>query len=120
MLQGPFAGMTLTPSAEQQHVGPYLLGTYEMELHDWVEQCLRGSYQQIVVIGSSFSYYAVGLARHFRRRRSSRSIRSWWARRAVAEMAAANGPVEHHARTPLQPVLACPPPETFFAHRERL
>ena len=49
--------MTLTPSAEQQHVGLYLLGTYELELHDWVEECLRGSYQQVVNIGSSFGYY---------------------------------------------------------------
>ena len=91
VLQGPFAGMTLTPSAEQQHVGPYLLGTYEMELHDWVQECLRGSYQQIVDIGSSFGYYAVGLARHFRETPVVAFDTDWWARRAVAEMAAANG-----------------------------
>jgi hypothetical protein len=91
VLNGPFAGMTLTSSAEQQHVGPYLLGTYEMELHGWIEQCLRGRFNQIVDIGTSFGYYAVGLARSFPRTPVIAFDPDWWARRAVAEMAAANG-----------------------------
>ena len=90
VLQGPFVGMMLTSSAEQQHVGPYLLGTYEMELHDWVEECLRGRFNQIVDIGSSFGYYAVGLARRFPQTPVVAVDADWWARRAVAEMATAN------------------------------
>jgi hypothetical protein len=91
VLNGPFAGMTLTSSAEQQHVGPYLLGTYEMELHGWIEQCLRGRFNQIVDIGTSFGYYAVGLARNFPSTPVIAFDTDWWARRAVAEMASANG-----------------------------
>jgi hypothetical protein len=91
VLDGPFVGMTLTPSAEEQHVGPYLLGTYEAELHNWIEECLRGRFSQIVDIGSSFGYYAVGLARNFPHTSVVAFDTDWWARRAVMEMAAANG-----------------------------
>jgi hypothetical protein len=90
VLHGPFAGMVLTPSAEQQHVGPYLLGTYEMELHGWVEDCFRKRFNQIVDIGSSFGYYAVGFARQFPDTPVVAFDTDWWARRAVSEMAAAN------------------------------
>ena len=91
VLHGPFTGMVLTPSAEQQHVGPYLLGTYEMELHGWVEDCFRKRFNQIVDIGSSFGYYAVGFARQFPDTPVVAFDTDWWARRAVDEMAAANG-----------------------------
>ena len=91
VLRGPFTGMMLTPSAEQQHVGPYLLGTYEMELHGWIDECLGRRFAQIVDIGSSFGYYAVGLARSFPDTPVVAFDTDWWARRAVAEMAAANG-----------------------------
>jgi hypothetical protein len=88
---GPFAGMTLTASAEQQHVGPYLLGTYEMELHRWIEECARGHFSQILDVGSSFGYYAVGLARRCPKTSVVAFDTDWWARRAVTEMAVANG-----------------------------
>ena len=88
---GPFEGMALTAAAETQHVGPYLLGTYEMELHPWVERCGRERFSQVIDIGSSFGYYAVGLARMFPQTPVVAFDTDWWARRAVADMAAANG-----------------------------
>jgi hypothetical protein len=91
VVRGPFAGMTLTQHAEQQHVGPYLLGTYEMELHGWVEECSGRTFTEIVDIGSSFGYYAVGLARRFPRTPVIAFDTDWWARSAVAELAKANG-----------------------------
>ena len=30
---GPFQGMKLTPTTHLEHLGPFLLGTYEFELH---------------------------------------------------------------------------------------
>ena len=90
VLAGPFTGMVLTQSAEQQHVGPYLLGTYELELHPWLEEALLRNYTQIIDIGSSFGYYAVGLARRFPQASVVTFDPDPWARRAVAEMAAAN------------------------------
>jgi len=88
---GPFEGMALTAAAETQHVGPYLLGTYEMELHPWVERCGRERFSQVIDIGSSFGYYAVGLARMFPQTPVVAFDTDWWARRAVGDMAAANG-----------------------------
>jgi hypothetical protein len=87
---GPFAGMVLTRAAESQHIGPYLLGTYELELHPWLEEVLRGSYSEVVDIGSNFGYYVIGFARRFPRVTVVAFDTDWWARRAVAEMAAAN------------------------------
>ena len=60
---GPFSGMKLTPKSYREHLGPFLLGTYESQLHPWVAQIASGQYSQIIDIGSSFGYYAVGLAR---------------------------------------------------------
>jgi hypothetical protein len=87
---GPFAGMVLTRAAEGEHIGPYLLGTYEVELQPWLQEVFLGSYSQIVDIGSNFGYYAIGLARRFPRLTVVAFDTDWWARRAVAGMAAAN------------------------------
>ena len=38
VLSGPFRGLQLTRMAWEEHIGPHLLGTYEMELHPWWEQ----------------------------------------------------------------------------------
>jgi hypothetical protein len=90
VIHGPFAGMTLTACAEQQHVGPYLLGTYEMELHGWLEECSRRTFTEILDVGSSFGYYAVGLARRFPGTPVIAFDTDWWARSAVGELARAN------------------------------
>ncbi len=90
VVSGPFAGMVLTRAAERQHIGPYLLGTYECELHTWIEEVFLGSYSQVVDVGSNFGYYAIGFARRFPRVTVVAFDSDWWARRAVAEMAAAN------------------------------
>jgi len=44
VVDGPFKGMTLTPMTYQEHIGPYLLGTYEMELHPWWDQVFQQSF----------------------------------------------------------------------------
>ena len=90
VLSGPFAGMTLTPMTYREHVGPYLLGTYEMELHPWWEQVFQQSFAQILDVGAKFGYYAVGLARRFPGVPNVAFDTDWWARKAVREMAAAN------------------------------
>lgn len=88
---GPFGGLTLTPMACQGHVGPYLLGTYEMELHPWWEQVFRAKFRQIVNIGTNFGYYAVGVAHRFPDAAIVAFDTDWWAREAIAEMVSANG-----------------------------
>ena len=87
---GPFAGMILTPPTHAEHLGPYLLGTYEGELHPIWQRTLNRSFPQIIDIGAKFGYYAIGLARLF----PTSSVMAFdtdpWARAVVAEMAIAN------------------------------
>jgi precorrin-6B methylase 2 len=91
VVAGPFEGMILSRSAQLEHIGPYLLGTYEMELHPWLNQLFHGEFSQIIDIGANFGYYAVGLARRFPSATSVAFDADWWARRTVREMASANG-----------------------------
>lgn len=76
VLSGPFAGMLfprpreiadlrlLAPIAGGSFtIGPFLLGTYEGELHAAIEDLLSATdYEEIVDIGCSIGYYAVGIA----------------------------------------------------------
>jgi hypothetical protein len=87
---GPFRGLTLTPMTLAEHLGPFLLGTYEAELHPWLEEVGRGSYSQLLDVGAKFGYYAVGLARYHPGSRVVAFDTDWWARKATREMAVAN------------------------------
>jgi hypothetical protein len=91
VVAGPFEGMVLTGRAQHEHVGPYLLGTYELELHPWWNRLIHQEFAQIIDIGANFGYYAIGLARHFPLASSVAFDADWWARRTVREMAEANG-----------------------------
>jgi hypothetical protein len=91
--EGPFAGTILTRMSHAEQVGPCLLGVYESELDDAWAAVFRGRYTRIVDIGAKFGYYAVGLARKYPNAQVIAFDTDWWARKAVAEMAAANGTV---------------------------
>jgi hypothetical protein len=91
VLDGPFSGLTLSALPRAEHVGPYLLGTYEAELHQALNRLLRRDFREFVDVGANFGYYAVGLARRFPNRRVVAFDVDWWARKAVAEMCSANG-----------------------------
>jgi hypothetical protein len=90
VLDGPFKGLTLSPRTCAEHIGPYLLGTYEAELHDTWSRLLQRDYTEIVDVGANFGYYAVGFARRFPNTKVVAFDVDWWARKTVAEMAAAN------------------------------
>lgn len=62
---GPFVGMRYPAFAvgRGELVVPQLLGAYEAELQPFVEEVIGGRYEQIVDIGGSDGYYAVGFAR---------------------------------------------------------
>ncbi len=87
---GPFHGMKLTPVSYKEHLGPFLLGTYEFQLHPWIAQIAGGQYSQMIDVGSSFGYYSVGLARLFPDIRMVAFDTDWWARSACREMASEN------------------------------
>ena len=62
---GPFAGMRYPAFAvgRGELVVPQLLGAYEAELQPAFAEVIAGGFEQIVDIGASDGYYAVGLAR---------------------------------------------------------
>lgn len=64
VLSGPFSGM-LYPwlEAAGSQLTPKLLGTYEEEVHPFVERVIRRGYRTVVNLGCGEGYYAVGLAR---------------------------------------------------------
>jgi hypothetical protein len=88
---GPFHSMILSPMTFQEALGPYLLGTYEAELHPWLETILAKPFTQVLDVGAKFGYYAVGLAKRMPKTPVIAFDTDWWARVATAEMAAANG-----------------------------
>ena len=87
---GPFQGMLLSAMCSAEHIGPYLLGTYEYELHNWYERFKRGHYNQILDVGAKFGYYAVGIARSHLHTPVIAFDPDWWAREAVLEVNNAN------------------------------
>lgn len=88
---GPFQGLRLPEVANRTHIGPFLLGTYEMELHSWWNDLLRRQFDVIVDIGAYFGYYAVGLARRYPSVPVVAFDTDRWARRAIARTAEENG-----------------------------
>jgi hypothetical protein len=88
---GPFRGMALTPMTHDEHLGPYLLGTYESELHPWIEHLTGRRFRQVLDVGSKFGYYAVGLALRLPWTPIVAFDPDPWARKATEQMIAANG-----------------------------
>jgi hypothetical protein len=90
VVDGPFKDLILTSSSQQEHIGPYLLGTYETELSPWWHSLLQRRFRQIIDVGANFGYYAVGLARRFPSVPVVAFDTDWWARRTVRQMSRAN------------------------------
>ncbi|MGF1465712.1 MAG: hypothetical protein ACFCGT_06230 [Sandaracinaceae bacterium] len=60
---GPFAGMRFGTQAVWGASVPKLIGCYEREVHEAVEELIAARPRRVVVIGAAEGYYAVGLAR---------------------------------------------------------
>jgi len=63
---GPFEGLRYFSSGRiplvDLHPTPKLLGSFEQELHPWLEQLVQEDFPLVINIGSAEGYYAVGLA----------------------------------------------------------
>lgn len=90
VLDGPFKGLTLTPATHAEHLGPFLLGTYESELFEAWATVFRGTYPQIIDVGAKFGYYAIGLAKRYPDARVVAFDIDWWAQRVLRDMSVAN------------------------------
>jgi SAM-dependent methyltransferase len=58
---GPFSGMLCSTAVTGNSI-PKMLGIYELELHDVIQQIIRTNYHLVVDIGCGEGYYLVGLA----------------------------------------------------------
>jgi hypothetical protein len=84
---GPFRGMALG-----RHYYPQtLLGTYERELHPWLEKVFAEPFAHAVDIGGGTGYYAVGLALRMPRARLTVFELTASARAVIASVARLNG-----------------------------
>jgi len=62
VLSGPFEGMKYLSEAVCSSLTPKLLGSYEAELHDALNEIIATDYDSVVDIGCAEGFYAVGLA----------------------------------------------------------
>lgn len=91
MLSGPFRGLELPAMAQAEHIGPFLLGTYEAEIHPWLDSLRHVPFTQVVDVGAKFGFYAVGLARLHPEADVVAVDPDPWAQRATRQMATQNG-----------------------------
>lgn len=91
VLQGPFRGMRYLPQASGSALAPKLLGTYEQELHPWLDEIIRQGYAHVLDVGAAEGYYAVGLALRLPASRVEAFDTDAAARDKLAALADANG-----------------------------
>jgi hypothetical protein len=60
VLNGPFKGMRYVQTSVGSVFSPKLVGSYEAELHPFIERVTSGSYDVVIDIGCAEGYYAVG------------------------------------------------------------
>jgi SAM-dependent methyltransferase len=63
VLWGPFQGMNYIKTSWGSALGPKLIGSYELELHNAINEISKRGYTRILDIGCAEGYYAVGMAR---------------------------------------------------------
>lgn len=62
ILLGPFAGMVYDLEGIGSTTAPKVVGSYEAELHGFVETAVATPYHKVIDIGAAEGYYAVGFA----------------------------------------------------------
>jgi hypothetical protein len=91
IMQGPFAGMEYVAAATEGALAPRLIGTYESELHPYIERYAQADLDCVIDVGCAEGYYAVGLARLMPQVTVHAFDTHTAARVACAELAAKNG-----------------------------
>lgn len=91
IMQGPFAGMEYVTKATEGALAPRLIGTYESELHPYIERYAQAGLDCVIDVGCAEGYYAVGLARLMPQVTVHAFDTHTAARVACAELAAKNG-----------------------------
>jgi len=88
---GPFASMKYVAASAGSAYLPKLVGSYEKELHPWIELLAQKQFDTIIDLGAAEGFYAVGLARLFPESRVVAYESQASARKLLADLAAMNG-----------------------------
>lgn len=89
---GPFAGLKYPGGeATASVLFPKILGYYESELHETIEQIIKNGYDHVVNIGAAEGYYTVGLLQRLPRIKVHAFEMSDQMRRLCCELAELNG-----------------------------
>lgn len=91
VLSGPFKGMRYVQTSVGSVLSPKLVGSYEAELHPFIERVTSGSYDVVIDIGCAEGYYAVGLLCRMKTARCIAFDTDSQARKFCREMAELNG-----------------------------
>ena len=91
VLGGPFRGMRLPDEVAREQLGPYLVGSYESELHPVLEAALRSGVTRVVDVGCCVGFYAVGLGLRLPGVPVDAFDTDPWARKATRHAASING-----------------------------
>lgn len=59
---GPFQGLRFNSRSPEDCYPPVLLGSYESDVHEWLEREIARGWPSVVNIGSNNGYYSTGLA----------------------------------------------------------
>lgn len=89
-ISGLFPDLILIESLKEIQIGPFMLGTYEKEIAHWFRGIKEKRFNQILDVGSSFGYYAIGLAKWFPETPVIAFDTDPWAQKATIEMSKAN------------------------------
>ena len=91
VLNGPFEGMRYLQASVRSVLSPKLVGSYEAELHPFIERVTSERYDIVVDIGCAEGYYAVGLLFRMKTARCIAFDTESQARTLCRELAELNG-----------------------------
>lgn len=91
VMTGPFATMELTDLSPLRVFLPKLMGTYELEVRDALEDAMARAPRNVVVAGAAEGYYAIGIALRLSTARVTAFEADPRARAALQEAARSNG-----------------------------
>jgi hypothetical protein len=94
---GPFKGMKYIKESFCIDLVPKILGSYEKELNDVIDEVIKSNYGSIINIGAAEGYYTVGLA--YKMKQSGTRIVAYesneYARRLIKKLASLNGVINN-------------------------
>jgi hypothetical protein len=89
-IAGLFPDLEYSENLQPEQIGPFLLGTYELEIAPWFIECQSRKFSMILDIGAKFGYYAVGMAKWFPNTPVYAFDTDPWARRVTRDFAQRN------------------------------